>query len=297
MAMHNPKGRVNYEPNGWSGTPGPRESPTAGYSSYPEQVQGPKVRARSETFADHYSQARVFFISQTPIEQRHIANAVTFELSKVQTPEIRSRIVAHLMNIDAGLADSVAKGLRLKEMPSPAAAARPTRQDLPPSPALSIAKNGPKTFAGRKVGALVTDGVDAGVLAALGKALKAEGAMLKLIAPEVGGVKDSAGTWHDADEKLEGGPSVLFDAVAILPSKDGAKLLSTYPAARDFVADATAHRKFIAYAATAAPLMEKAGVADALDEGFIPLKTAADCTSFVAACRKLRFWDRVGAER
>ena len=170
-------------------------------------------------------------------------------------------MVSHLLNIDAGLAETVAKGLRLKEMPKPATAARPTRQDLKPSPTLSIIKNGPKSFAGRKVGALVTDGVDAAVLAALGKALKAEGAMLKLVAPEVGGVKDSAGTWHDADEKLEGGPSVLFDAVAILPSKEGATLLTTLPAARDFVADATAHRKFIAYGADAAPLLEKAGVA------------------------------------
>ena len=294
MAMHNPKGRANYEPNSWDGGGGPRES-SAGYQSYPEPVQGPKVRARSETFSDHYSQARQFFISQAPIEQTHIANALTFELSKVETPAIRSRMVAHLLNIDAGLAATVAKGLRLKEMPEPASAARPTRQDLKPSPALSIVKNGPKSFAGRKVGALVTDGVDAGVLAALGKALKAEGATLKLIAPEVGGVQDSAGTWHDADEKLEGGPSVLFDAVAILPSKEGTTLLTTLPAARDFVADAAAHRKFIAYASASSPLLEKAGAA--LDEGFIPLNKAGDCAAFVAACRKIRFWDRLAAER
>ena len=258
-------------------------------------MEGSKLRARSETFSDHYSQARQFFVSQTEIEQRHIGNALTFELSKVLTPTIRSRMVSHLLNIDAGLADAVAKGLRLKEMPKPAAAAKPTRQDLKPSPKLSIIKNGPKSFAGRKVGALVTDGVDADILAALGKALKAEGAMLKLIAPEVGGVKDSAGAWHDADEKLEGGPSVLFDAVAILPSKEGASLLTTLPAARDFVADAAAQRKFVAYAAAAAPLLEKAGVA--LDEGFVPLKKAGDCDGFVAACRKLRFWDRAAAER
>ncbi|WP_406698644.1 catalase [Singulisphaera sp. Ch08] len=293
MAMHNPKGRVNYEPNSWSGG-GPRESPQ-GFQSYPEPVEGPKVRARSETFADHYSQARQFYISQAPIEQQHIGNALTFELSKVETPAIRERMVSHLLNIDAGLAEVVAKGLRLKAMPKPATAAKPTRQDLKPSTKLSIIKNGPKSFAGRKVGALVTDGVDAEILAALGQALKAEGVTLKLIAPEVGGVKDSAGTWHDADEKLEGGPSVLFDAVAILPSKEGAALLTTLPAARDFVADATAHRKFIAYAASASPLLEKAGVA--LDEGFIPLKTAADCAGFVSACGKIRFWDRDAAER
>ena len=296
MAMHNPKGRVNYEPNSWSDG-GPRESPETGFRTYPSQVEGPKLRARSETFADHYSQARQFYVSQTEIEQRHIANALTFELSKVQTPAIRTRMVSHLMNIDGGLAEAVAKGLRLKEMPEAATAARPTRQDLEPSPKLSIIKNGPKSFAGRKVGALVTDGVDADVLAALGKALKAEGAMLKLVAPEVGGVKDSAGAWHDADEKLEGGPSVLFDAVAILPSKEGATTLTMLPAARDFVADAAAHRKFIAYAATAAPLLEKAGVAGSLDEGFVLLKSAGDCDGFVATCRKLRFWDRAAAER
>ena len=294
MAMHNPKGRVNYEPNSWTDG-GPRESPEVGFKSYPEPVQGPKVRVRSETFADHYSQARQFYISQTEIEQRHIGNALTFELSKVQTPAIRSRMVSHLLNIDAGLAEAVAEGLRLKEMPKPATAAKPTRQDLKPSPKLSIIQNGPKSFAGRKVGALVTDGVDAAVLAALAKALKAEGAMLKLIAPEVGGVKDSAGAWHDADEKLEGGPSVLFDAVAILPSKEGAELLTTLPAARDFIADATAHRKFIAYGTAAAPLLEKAGVA--LDEGFVQLNKAGDCDGFVATCRKLRFWERAGAER
>jgi catalase len=204
-------------------------------------------------------------------------------------------MVSHLLNIDTTLAETVARQLRIKEMPKPATAAKPTRQDLKPSPALSIILNGPKTFAGRKVGALVTDGVDADLLNALAKAIKAEGATLKLIAPEVGGVTDSAGTWHDADEKLEGGPSVLFDAVAILPSTEGAALLATIPAARDFVADATAHRKFIAYAAQATPLLEKAGAT--LDEGFIPLKAAADCKTFLTACRKVRFWDRVNAER
>ena len=296
MAMHNPRGRVNYEPNSWSGG-GPRETPEAGYRSVPEMMEGPKVRARSETFADHYSQARQFYVSQTAIEQRHVADAITFELSKVRTPAIRERMVSHLLNIDAGLAGEVAKGLRLKAMPAPATAARPTRMDLKPSDALSVIKNGPKSFAGRTVGALVTDGVDAEILGALAKALQAEKATLKLVAPEVGGVKDSAGAWHDADEKLEGGPSVLFDAVAVLPSQEGAMMLAKRPAARDFVADATAHRKFIAYSAAASPLFEKAGVAGAIDEGFIPLHSASDCDTFVAACRKLRFWDRVEADR
>ena len=296
MALLNPKGRANYEPNSWGKDGGPRESPATGFQSYPAQEAGAKQRVRAETFADHYSQARQFFISQTPIEQTHIANALTFELSKVQTPAIRARMVSHLLNIDQGLAEQVATGLRL-DLPAPAAAARPTRQDLKPSPALSIMNNGPKNFAGRTVGALVTDGVDATILAALAKALDKEGALLKLVAPEVGGVEDSEGTLHVADEKLEGGPSVLFDAVAILPSEKGAALLTTFPAARDFVADAVAHRKFVAYVETAAPLLEKAGVGDVIDDGFVLLKAGKDCAPFVAECRKLRFWDRVGAER
>ncbi len=295
MAMVNPKGRANYEPNSWGKDGGPRESPEIGFRSFPQPVEGTKVRQRPETFSDHYSQARQFYISQTPIEQRHIANALVFELSKVETPAIRARMVSHLINIDETLAQTVAKGLRLGELPAAAPAAKPTRQDLKPSPALSIVQNGPKSFAGRKVGALVTDGVDAAILNALAQALKAEGAMLKLVAPEVGGVQDSAGTWHAAHEKLEGGPSVLFDAVAILPSKEGVNLLTDLPAARDFVADAAAHRKFVAYVAPATPLFEKAGVA--LDEGFIALNGPADCNTFLTTCRKLRFWERQGAER
>ncbi|OWK39854.1 Catalase [Fimbriiglobus ruber] len=295
MAMINPKGRVNYEPNSFGA--GSRESPQKGFRSFPAEEGGPKQRVRSETFADHYSQARQFFISQTPIEQMHIANALTFELSKVETVAVRARMVSHLLNIDAGLAEQVAKGLRLKDMPAPVVAARPTVQNLNPSPALSIVKNGPKTFAGRKVGVLVTDGVDAKILAALKKAVEAEGAMLKLIAPEVGGVEGSDGTLHAADEKLEGGPSVLFDAVAILPSEAGAAELMTLPAARDFVADAVAHRKFIAYVEAATPLLEKAVGSAAIDDGFALLRTAKDCVTFVTECRKLRFWDRAGAER
>jgi catalase len=297
MAMMNPKGRVNYEPNSWSTNPGPRESPEKGFQSYPAQEEGPKRRVRSETFADHYSQARQFYISQTDVEQGHIASALTFELSKVETPAIRSRMVSHLLNIDRALAGKVAEGLRLRELPKPADAARPTRQDLKPSPALSIRLNGPKSFAGRKVGAIVTDGVDAAILAGLRAALKAEGATLKLVAPEVGGVEASDGTWVGADEKLEGGPSVVFDAVAILPSAEGAARLTKRPAARDFVADAVAHQKFIAYVESALPLLAVAGVGGTLDQGFVPLKAASDCEGFVARCRKLRFWDRPSADR
>jgi catalase len=157
---------------------------------------------------------------------------------------------------------------------------------------LSILLNGPSSFAGRKVGALVTDGVEAGILKALQAALKQEGAILKLVAPMVGGVVDSGGAWHEADEKIDGGPSVLFDAVAVLPSTEGATLLAAESTARDFVADAYAHMKFLAFTDAALPLLAKAGVPQGGDGGCFRLTAAGDVEPFLAACRALRFWER-----
>ena len=165
MAMRNPVGRANYQPNSFG--EGPRESPQRGFTPFADVEQGAKRRLRAESFADHYSQARQFFISQTMGEQAHIAAALTFELSKVKTPAIRERMVSHLLNIDETLANKVAGKLGLQKMPKPADAAVPTRQDLDPSPALSIVENGPERFEGRKLGILVTDGTDAGLLKAL----------------------------------------------------------------------------------------------------------------------------------
>jgi catalase len=290
MRMTVPKGRANYEPNSWG--EGPRESPEKGFRSYPSEESGAKLRIRAESFADHYSQARQFYISQTEVEQGHIAAALTFELSKVETLAIRSRMVAHLLNIEDGLAQKVAKGLRLKELPKPADAAKPTRTDLEASPALSIILNGPESFAGRKVGALVTDGADMRLLEALKTALEKEGAVLKFVAPRIGGIEAGDGTWVEADEKIDGGPSVVFDAVVLLPSEQGALLLAKEPTARDFVADAFAHLKFIGYADAAVPLLKKAGVLEDLDEGCVPLVAAVDAETFVGACRKLRYWPR-----
>lgn len=293
MAFHNPKGRANYEPNSWGGVEGgPREDPVTGFRSYPSREEGEKLRLRPESFADHYSQARQFYLSQTEVEQRHIVEAFVFELSKVETPAIRARMVARLRNVDEELARAVAEGLGLKELPPAAEAARPARQDLQPSPALSILRNGPESFKGRKLGVLVSDGVDAALLAALRAAAEQEGAMLKVVAPRVGGVAAGDGSWIEADEKVDGGPSVVYDAVAVLISDEGAALLKDEATARDFVSDAFAHRKFIAYAEAALPLFEKAGVAGELDEGCHTLKSREDALLFLTACRGLRHWAR-----
>jgi len=296
MAMVNPKGRVNYEPNSWNGnTGGPRESLEKGFHTYPSEEAGAKLRIRSERFADHYSQARQFYLSQTEVEQGHIAAALTFELSKVERLDIRARMVSHLLNIDQALAKQVADGLGLKEMPKPATAAVPTRENLKPSSPLSILLNGPDRFTGRKVGALVTDGVDVKVYQSLKKALADEGAQLEVVAPRVGGVKASDGSWVDASQQVGGGPSVLYDAVALLPSESGVKTLAKQPAARDFVADAFAHMKFIGYVKTAMPLLEKAGVAEHCDDGFVELSDSKHCAKFVEMCRKVRYWAREAA--
>jgi catalase len=297
MAMINPAGRANYEPNSWDpAVGGPREDPELGFRSYQEQVAGPKRRLRPESFADHYSQARLFYVSQNPIERRHVAEAFTFELSKVARHEIRARMVAGLRNVDEDLALTVAEGLGLRELPPALIPAVPPLASPSPSPSLSILQRGPSTFAGRKIGVLVTAGADAGVLAGLRSAAAAEQAAVEVIGPVVGGVDASDGTLVPVDQQVDGAPSVLFDAVAVVAAPGGAAALATRQAARDFLNDAYAHCKFIGYTGGAGPLFESVGLdldsATVLrDDGIITLD-GAPATGFIAACRHLRFWDR-----
>jgi len=290
MAMRNPVGRANYQPN--SHGEGPRESPSRGYRHFPADEQGQKARLRPESFADHYSQARQFFISQTGAEQRHIASALTFELSKVESLAIRERMVSHLLNIDETLATTVAQKLGFQSMPKPADAAMPTRQDLEASPALSIVERGPMRFEGRKLGIMIADGVDAKLLKALTKAVAAQKAVIELIAPKVGGVTADDGSSIEANHMIDGGPSVLFDAVVLLTSHQAIDDLVKEAAARDFVADAFQHCKYIGYDQSAMPLLEKAGISGQLDEGTIQLSDSKDIEAFVEKLGKLRVWGR-----
>jgi catalase len=291
MAMKNPVGRANYEPNSWGAEGGPRENPNKGFTSFNEEVDGTKQRVRSETFSDHYSQARQFYVSQTAVEQTHIANALVFELSKVEREDIRARMVSHLRNIDADLAAKVADGLGL-DLPAPAKPARKPITDLAPSDALSIVKNGPQSFKGRKLGILMTDGADADMFAALTAACDKEGTQYEIIAPKIGGVVLSDKKKIPAQQKIDGGPSVLYDAVALLVSEKGAALLTKDAPTKDFISDAFAHCKFIAFTNAASALFQAAGVRDKLDAGFVPLKEERDAAKFIKTCRPLRFWQR-----
>ncbi len=291
MAMTNPQGRVNYEPNSWGDDGGPRAS-SDGFTSYSTEESGEKGKYRSETFADHYSQARQFYVSQTDVEREHMRNALVFELSKVKEPKIRVRVVAHLLNIDKGLAEGVAAGLGIGELPKPATAERQPIKDLPVSDALSMLKNPPQTFAGRKLGVLVTDGFDGKLLGALRKAAKKEKANVTLVAPVAAGIQDDQGQKYAADEILDGAPSVLFDAVAILVSEKGADDLLIENAARQFIGDAIAHKKFVAYSKPARALVEACRLEGADgDQGLLELSTNKAASDFLERCRNLRAWE------
>jgi catalase len=288
MQMQVPTGRANYEPNslaeaGEEG--GPREDPKGGFRTAAIPMEGTKVRLRAESFADHYSHARLFYRSQTDIEQAHLASALVFELSKCSFEHVRVRILANLQNVDSDLAARVAFGLNM-DLPAPSApAAKP--QDMDVSPALRIVGKYPETLKGRAVAILVTDGADGAVVAALRKAVEAEGASVKIVAPKIGGVKLQDGKTLPVDGQLAGSPSVIFDAVALVLSDDGCAQLLGDSAAIDFVANAFVHLKAIGFTAQAQPLLDKAGVKP--DAGVVNL--ASGVNPFLPPART-RQWDR-----
>ncbi|WP_294329649.1 catalase [uncultured Sphingomonas sp.] len=286
MQMAVPKGRANYEPNslakaGEEG--GAREDPEKGYKTYPAEEQGQKLRIRAESFADHYSQARLFFRSMDPAEQAHIASALVFELSKVSLEHIRTQMLANLRNVDETLAQRVADGLAM-DLPEAAKTAAPVL-DMAPSPALRIIR-GPRelhSLEGRTVGILIAGGTDAGELATLKEAIKGAGGTPMTIAPKVGGVPLSDGSKIAADAQLFGQPSVTVDACAVILSDEAATKLVKEGAAVQWVMDAFGHLKAIGANAAAQPLLDKAGVE--ADEG------VTDLAGFVEAAKR-RYWER-----
>jgi catalase len=288
--MQVPKGRVAYEPSQISPAGAPRECPVHGFRTHPEAETGEKIRKRSETFADHYSQARLFYRSMTEPEQNHIASALAFELAKVEIVEIRGRMLGHLGHIDGGLQQTVADalGMPLKNAVKihPAVAPR----DLDPSPSLSLIAKDPHTLKGRKAGILVTDGADADQLTALQAAFKKEKAAVELIAPKIGGATISDGSLVPVHHALSGGPSIFFDTVGILASDEAMADLVRESAAVNWVRDAFGHLKVIGYSPEAAPLLEAAGIEP--DEGTIVLEGSKGIKAFIATARGGRRWER-----
>jgi catalase len=284
MQMAQAKGRVAYEPNSLS-EDSPREAPTMGFRSAPVSETGEKGRIRAETFADHYSQARQFYRSQTKYEQAHIASALVFELSKVGHLHIREAMVGHLRHIEEDLARRVATGLALEKMPDAPVTAAPVLE-LDPSPALQIIGKMKDTLEGRAIGILVADGSDGAAIKKISKAATAAGATVKIVAPKVGGAKLADGSMLAADGQLVGTPSVVFDAVAVILSNEGAKALMMEGAAIEFVRDAFGHLKAIAADNGAQALLKKANIGK--DAGVVNANNEA---AFIAAA-KTRQWDR-----
>jgi catalase len=294
MQMAVPKGRANYEPNslaehGEEG--GPRECPATGFvtssGATGADESGEKLRIRAEAFADHYSQARLFWISQTVSEQAHIASSFVFELSKTNLRQVQPRMVAALRNVDEDLAKRVAAGLGI-DLPAKAkAAVAPV--EMKPSDALSIHKKMKPTIEGRTIGVLIADGSDAAEVKAVTDAVVKAGGKAFIVAPKVGGAKLSDGKPMKADGQLAGSPSQLFDAVAIVLSDAGCKSLIGQGAAVQFVMDAFGHLKAVGASTAAKPLLVKAGVT--ADDGVTDLGK-----TFVTAAGK-RFYDREPALR
>lgn len=210
------RGRVSYEPNSLAGGC-PFQAGMKGYKSYPEPVAEDKVRGNPELFSDHYSQARLFWESQSPAEQMHIIKAFRFELTRVQTPAIRSRVVSMLMNVNDTLASAVAAGLGINlPLPMPLASDLPI-PEYPPSPALSLlSRPGETGIKARRVAILVNDGVDGDIVTTIYNDLLKDGAVPRLVGSQLGLITTADGGNLDIEITLEAGPSVLYDGVVLL---------------------------------------------------------------------------------
>ena len=284
MQMQIPKTRTLYDPQSLD-PERPRENPKKGFESFHEQLDdGVKGRVRAESFADHYSQPRMFYRSQTPAEQAHIASAYAFELGKVDTPHVRTRMLGHLVNIDEDLANRVATalGMKLPEAIEPAAPV----QDLPTSEPLQTIGRTPKSLKARMIGILVAEGSKHSEIKKFEEAAMAEGARVKIVAPNKEVTLDD-GTIIQADERVSGGPSVMFDAVVSIIMPDQAKKLAKDSATLDWFNDAYVHCKAIAYCgATDEFILSKLPVEK--DAFVTPL---AEIDSFIENA-KSRLWER-----
>ncbi|MGP4955978.1 catalase HPII [Pseudomonas helleri] len=286
------KGRASYEPNsidgGW-----PKETPPAaqdgGFESYPERIDANKIRQRSDSFSDHFSQARLFFNSMSKHEQEHIIAAYSFELGKVEREHIRARQVDEILaNIDLELARRVAENLGL---PVPKAGTVPARKtSVSASPALSQANLLPGNIKTRKVAVLAANGVEGKAIEALKKALTAQGAHAKLLGPTSAPVKTAEGKLLNVDGSMEGLPSVAFDAVFVPGGAESIKALSGDGVALHYLLEAYKHLKPIAVHGEARQLLDVLHLQ--VDDGLLAIKDAQDLKAFFAAIAQHRVWAR-----
>lgn len=290
MRMRVDPSRTSYEPNSLDMS-APREAGPDGFESIPVPSDGAKIRQRPESFADHYSQANLFFRSMTEPEQRHIAGSFAFELGKCEEVKIRQRMLGHLKNIDPALEAMVADKLGMEGQAENIKPRIPADTSLDPSPALSQYAAAPLSLAGKKIGILVTDGSDSKLLYAVRKKAISEKAVVEIVAPKVGGFTDSEGELQAADHFLQGAPSAVFDTVILAPSSAGANHLLKMAAAVDWLRMAFAHLKIVGYTADALPLFAEAAVDPDADEGLVEIK-GAKVGEYLEAAKAHRIWHR-----
>ncbi|SEG37467.1 catalase [Flavobacterium urumqiense] len=307
-------GRVSYHPNSLGGgCPFQAKIDEGGFTSFNERIDAHKVRDRSESFSDHFSQATLFFNSQTQVEKNHIIKALRFELGKLETIAIKTRMLGLLSQIDETLADKVAQGLGLKVPSSPekpinhGVGANADKQKYEPkkvtqsvksSDALSMIKNKTlsKTIATRQVAFLCSEGVHQASINAMKTALEKAGATAKIIAPHLGTIKTSEGNELAVDQSFLIAASVLFDAVYI-PGGKNAGFLNSNVEAIEFINEAYKHCKVIG--ADEIEILGKTHIDDKVDKneeyGIIINSKTNDknfTKEFIDAMGNHRFWNR-----
>jgi catalase len=290
------RGRVSYEPNSLGGGC-PFQQGASGFTSFPDPSPEDKVRGKPEKFADHYTQATLFWNSQSPVEQAHVVRAFRFELTKVQTPAIRERVLAQLANVDQDLVARVAQGLGMKVPRALPLAGRALRPEVTRSPTLSLfARPGDGGIATRRVAILLAPGVDGAGAMAVHRALAARGAVPRLVAARLGRVQSSTGDPLEADGTLETMPSCTFDAVVIPDGVGAVRSLSELGHVLEFVKDQYRHCKAILALGAGRALLDKAAIPiDPADPALVvaqPAKSQAATRRFIVAVGKHRNWDR-----
>ncbi|MCZ4057895.1 catalase HPII [Pantoea sp. LMR881] len=288
---------ANYEPNSINDN-WPRETPPAakggGFESYQERIEGHKVRERSPSFGEYYSHPRLFWQSQTPVEQQHIIGAFSFELSKVARAYIRERVVDHLLNIDVSLAQGVADnlGIGLSDEKLQTAPAKEVN-GLSKDPSLSLYAVNSGQIKGRQVALLLSDGVKSADVLVILQGLRAQGVHAKLLAAHMGQVRADDGSVLPVDATFSGLPSLTFDAVIVPDGNIDALLLSGD--ARYFLLEAYKHLKVIGLSGDARRFKAQFGLEDdEAEEGLIEDSKAEGTfmDDFLAAMALHRVWSR-----
>ncbi|WP_268866965.1 catalase HPII [Pseudomonas guariconensis] len=295
-AMHRmtiDKGRASYEPNsidgGW-----PKETPPAphggGFESYQERIDGHKIRQRSDSFSDHFSQAQLFFQSMSPTEQQHIIKAYSFELGKVEREAIRVRELYEILaNIDLDLAAAVAANLGL---PAPKAATVQVKGSTPAqSPALSQMNHpGSVGIKGRKIALLVADGVEGASVDRLVKAFEAQSARVLVLGPTSAPVTTAEGKALAVDASMEGMPSVMIDGLWVPAGKAALEAMGKSGLAKHYLLEAYKHLKPMGVASEGKALLNALGLNE--DAGLLLGDDQQAVDAFVKALEQHRVWAR-----